>query len=150
MRILLAYEWCLIGGVEAFMVSLAKILRRHGHHCEFFFFTRGPMERNLPEGMEVHFGDLADCMKLVRERGFDIVHANSSDWRIGIGAVRGLGPKLVVTAHGMVIPGWNSTNCDAIASCSRWQAEEAAAFHRSSDSYDIERRQHSIPTDPPT
>ena len=128
MKILLAYEWCLIGGVEAFMASLAGVLRAQGHQCEFFFFTRGPMEQQLPPDYEVHFGDLADCMKLVRAKGYDIVHANSSDWRVGITAVRSLGAKLVITAHGMVVPGWNSANCDAFVCCSRWQAEEQKAF----------------------
>ena len=128
MRILLAYEWCLIGGVEAFMVALAKTLRAKGHECEFFFFTRGPMEERLPPGFPVHFGDLSDCLKLVRSKRFDIVHANSSDLRNGISAVRNVGAKLVITAHGMVVPGWNSTNCDAFACCSRWQADEQKAF----------------------
>jgi glycosyltransferase involved in cell wall biosynthesis len=128
MKILLAYEWCLIGGVEAFMVALAQRLRAQGHDCEFFFFTRGPMEERLPVGFPAHFGDLPDCLKLLRSTRFDIVHANSSDWRIGISAVRQLGAKLVITAHGMVVPGWNSTNCDAFVCCSRWQAEQQKAF----------------------
>jgi glycosyltransferase involved in cell wall biosynthesis len=128
MKILLAYEWCLIGGVEAFMVALAKKLRERGHECEFFFFTRGPMEQQLPPNFAAHFGDLGDCLKLVQTRRFDIVHANSSDWRIGISAVRIFGARLVITAHGMVVPGWNSTNCEGFACVSHWQAEEQKAF----------------------
>ncbi|HEV7858936.1 MAG TPA: glycosyltransferase family 4 protein [Pyrinomonadaceae bacterium] len=128
MKILLAYEWCLIGGVEAFMASLSSVLRAEGHQCEFFFFTRGPMEKELPSGSVAHFGDLADLLRLVRSRGFDIVHANSSDWRNGITAVREVGAKLVITAHGMVVPGWNSTNCDAFVCCSAWQALEQKAY----------------------
>ena len=128
MKILLAYEWCLIGGVEAFMVALAKTLHAQNHECEFFFFTHGPMEQRLPAGFAAHFGDLTDCLKLVHSSRFDIVHANSSDWRIGITAVRKFAAKLVITAHGMVVPGWNSTNCDAFVCCSRWQADEQRAF----------------------
>jgi glycosyltransferase involved in cell wall biosynthesis len=128
MKILLAYEWCLIGGVEAFMASLSSVLRAEGHQCEFFFFTRGPMERELPPGSVAHFGDLADLMRLVRSRNFDIVHANSSDWRNGITAVREVGARLVITAHGMVVPGWNSTNCDAFVCCSDWQAREQKTY----------------------
>lgn len=128
MKILLAYEWCRIGGVEAFMAALAGVLRAEGHECEFFFFERGQMAEHLPPGAPAHFGDLADCMKLVSERGFEIVHANSSDWRIGISAVREAGARLVVTAHGMVVRGWNSTNCDAFACCSGWQAEEQKKY----------------------
>jgi glycosyltransferase involved in cell wall biosynthesis len=110
------------------MASLSSVLRASGHQCEFFFFTRGPMEKELPPGSVVHFGDLADLVKLVRTRGFDIVHANSSDWRNGITAVRLVGARLVITAHGMVVPGWNSTNCDAFVCCSAWQALEQKAF----------------------
>lgn len=128
MKILLAYEWCEVGGVEAFMISLAEALRADGHQCEFFFFTHGLMEQHLPRDYAVHFGDLADCMKLVRTSGFDIVHANSSDWRVGISAVRSVGARLVITAHGMVVPAWNSTNCDALVCCSRWQSEAQKTF----------------------
>jgi glycosyltransferase involved in cell wall biosynthesis len=128
MKILLAYEWCQIGGVEAFMASLSQVLRAHGHHCEFFFFEHGPMEQRLPANSVAHFGDLADCLKLVKSRSFDIVHANSSDWRNGISAVRSVGAKLVITAHGMVVRGWNSTNCDAFVCCSQWQAEEQKKY----------------------
>ncbi|HEY0077656.1 MAG TPA: glycosyltransferase family 4 protein [Pyrinomonadaceae bacterium] len=128
MKILLAYEWCQIGGVEAFMVGLWEELRAAGHQCEFFFFERGPMAEQLPAGSVAHFGDLSDCMKLVRERGFDIVHANSSDWRNGIAAVRTCGARLVITAHGMVVRGWNSTNCDALVCCSQWQADEQTRY----------------------
>jgi glycosyltransferase involved in cell wall biosynthesis len=128
MKILLAYEWCQIGGVEAFMVGLREELRAAGHQCEFFFFERGPMAEHLPAGSIAHFGDLSDCMKLVRERGFDIVHANSSDWRNGIAAVRTCGARLVITAHGMVVRGWNSTNCDALVCCSQWQADEQTKY----------------------
>lgn len=128
MKVLLAYEWCQIGGVEAFMASLAETLRADGHTCEFFFFERGPMAGRLPAGVPAHFGDLGDCMKLVRERGFDVVHSNSSDWRVGISAVRTVGARLVATAHGMVVRGWNSTNCDAFVCCSEWQATEQRKY----------------------
>lgn len=128
MKILLAYQWCQVGGVESFMVNLAQSLRAQGHECELFFFERGPMERLLPRDLVTHFGDLTDCLKLVRSAKFDIVHANSSDWRIGIAAVRMFGVKLVITAHGMVVPGWNSTNCEGFACVSRWQAEEQKLF----------------------
>lgn len=124
MKILLAYEWCEIGGVEQFMTALAPFVRARGHECEFFFFKRGPMEQFLPPDYAVHFGDLAALLKLVRARGYDLVHANSGDWNYGIEAVRGVGAKLVITAHGMVVPGWDSANCDALVCCSRWQARE--------------------------
>lgn len=122
MKVLLAYEWCEIGGVEQFMTALAPFVRARGHECEFFFFKRGPMEQFLPEGYAVHFGDLAALLKLVRERGYDLVHVTSSDWNYGVEAVRAAGAKLLVTAHGMVVSGWDSANCDALVCCSRWQA----------------------------
>ena len=124
MKILLVNKDCQIAGTEAFMVGLSAMIHARGHHCELFFFEHGPMQQHLPADCPVHFGDLADCMKLVRSRNFDLVHANSSDVRIGIAAVRSAGAKLVITAHGMVVPAWNSTNCDALVSCSRWQVEE--------------------------
>ena len=123
MKVLFVYEWCLIGGVEAFMASLASALMARGHQCEFFFFNRGPMADHLPAGL-VHFGDLTDCIRLVRSRRYDIVHANSSDLRNGIAAVREVGARLVITAHGMVVAGWNSATTDALVCCSRWQTRE--------------------------
>lgn len=128
MKVLLAYEWCQVGGVEAFMASLAVALRARGHEAEFFFFERGPMEKYLPAECEAHFGDMTDCLRLVRGRGFDVVHANSSDLIHGIPAVRAAGARLVITAHGMVVSGWNSTNCDAFACVSRWQADAQKTF----------------------
>ncbi|HKS27227.1 MAG TPA: glycosyltransferase family 4 protein [Pyrinomonadaceae bacterium] len=127
MKILLANEGCIMGGVETWMVSLSRMLRERGHECELFFFNHGPMEENLPEDLTAHFGDLADLMKLVRSKGFDIVHANSTDWHVGLAAVRMLGPKLVLTSHGRNVPTWNPLNADALVSCSRWEAEEQRA-----------------------
>lgn len=122
MKILLAYEWCEVGGVETFMAALHCGLRRHGIMSEFFFFERGAMEAHLPANCVAHYGDLGDLMKLVESEDFDLVHCNSSDWRLGISAVRATGTRLVVTAHGMVIPSWDSTNCDGIACVSEWLA----------------------------
>ena len=113
-----------MGGVETWMVSVSSRLRALGHHCELFFFTHGPMEQNLPPELKVHFGDLADCLKLVSSQRFDLVHANATDWHVGIAAVRSIGAKLVLTSHGRSVPTWNSANCDALVSCSRWEAEE--------------------------
>lgn len=117
-----------MGGVETWMVSLSSMLRARGHDCELFFFTHGPMEQNLPPDLPAHFGDLADCLKLVSARRFDIVHANSTDWHVGIAAVRALGPRLVLTSHGRSVPTWNTANCDALVSCSRWEALEQEAL----------------------
>ena len=113
-----------MGGVETWMISLSSRLRARGHDCELFFFNHGPMERNLPRELPVHFGDLSDLLKLVRSRGFELVHANNTDWHVGVGAVRSLGAKLVLTSHGRSAPTWNSANCDALVSCCRWEAEE--------------------------
>lgn len=124
MKILLANEGCIMGGVETWMVSLSSMLRARGHDCELFFFNHGPMERNLPEDVTAHFGDLADLLKLVHSKGFELVHANSTDWHTGIAAVRLLGVKLVLTSHGRNVPTWNPLNSDALVSCSRWEAEE--------------------------
>jgi glycosyltransferase involved in cell wall biosynthesis len=127
MKILLANEGCIMGGVETWMVSLSSMLRARGHQCELFFFNHGPMERNLPADLTAHFGDIADLLKLVSSQGFELVHANSTDWHTGIGAVRSLGAKLVLTSHGRSVPTWNPLNCDALVSCSRWEAEEQQA-----------------------
>jgi glycosyltransferase involved in cell wall biosynthesis len=144
MKVLLAYEWCEVGGVEAFMVALHCGLRRHGIASEFFFFERGAMSAHLPADSRAHFGDLGDLMKLVEREGFDLVHCNSSDWRLGISAVRAAGARLLVTAHGMVIPAWNSMNCDAIACVSEWLAVAQRNFtdipvHRIYNGIDTEK-----------
>ncbi|MBD0373705.1 MAG: glycosyltransferase family 4 protein, partial [Pyrinomonadaceae bacterium] len=128
MKILLANEGCIMGGVETWMVSLSSQLLARGHQCELFFFNHGPMEQNLPPDITAHFGDLADLLKLVSSQGFDLVHANSTDWHMGVAAVRSLGAKLVLTSHGRSVPTWNPLNCDALVSCSRWEAEEQQAL----------------------
>lgn len=128
MKILLANEGCIMGGVETWMVSLSSILRARGHDCELFFFNHGPMEQHLPAAVPAHFGDLADLLKLVRAKGFDLVHANSTDWQVGIAAVRALGVKLVLTSHGRTVPTWNPGNSDALVSCSGWEADQQQAL----------------------
>jgi glycosyltransferase involved in cell wall biosynthesis len=128
MKILFVHKNCLFGGVETFMAALAPLLRSYGHACEFFFFNHGPMEHHLPEGCPAHFGELADCIKLVRSERFDIVHVNSLDWMLGLSAVRSAGAKLIVMAQGMVVPGWTSANCDAFVACAKWHAEEQSIY----------------------
>jgi glycosyltransferase involved in cell wall biosynthesis len=124
MTILLVSEYCLVGGVEAFMLALASALHFDGHDCELFFFRHGPFEKYIPRHYVVHFGDLSDCLRLVDERRVDVVHAKTTDWRTGISAVRRLGAKLVVTSHGFRSLAWNSGNCDAFATCAKWLADE--------------------------
>jgi glycosyltransferase involved in cell wall biosynthesis len=86
------------------------------------------MEEYLPPECPVSFGDMADCLELVRARKYDIVHANSGDWNYGIPTVRLVGAQLVITAHGMVVEGWNSTNCDGFTTVSQWQADKQSNF----------------------
>jgi glycosyltransferase involved in cell wall biosynthesis len=124
MKILLVNKNCWMGGVETLMCALAQNFRAAGHECELFFFRRGPMERFLPQNLTVHFGDLADLVRLVCGRGFDVVHANSDDWEMGVSLVRKFDARLVVTSHGWISPGWNSTNCDAVVACAAWLAAE--------------------------
>ncbi len=129
MKILLLSQHCIIGGVERFVVSLSGALRAGGHQCELFFFQHGPMEQQLPTDCVAHFGDLGDLMRLVSSRQFDVVHAATNDWHLGVSAVRSLGARLVVTAHTeRIVPSWNSGNCDVFAGCSRWLAEAQQAF----------------------
>ncbi len=127
MKILLVNKECTMGGVETLMIALASALKSHGHQCEIFFFNHGPMEQYLPADGAVHFGDLTDCLKLIKSRGFDVVHANSTDWHTGIAAVRGVGAKLVLTSHGRTALTWTSANCDAFTSCCKWQARDQQA-----------------------
>ena len=128
MKVLLANNDCQVAGTEMWMVNLATRLRARGHEAELFFFERGPMAEFLPAGLCAHYGDLGELMKLVRRRDFDIVHGNSSDWHQGLSAVGGESARLILTAHGWIIPEWNSANCDALVCCSQWQTEEQQAF----------------------
>ena len=122
MNILLANSTCKVGGVSTFMLSLRSALIARGHACELFFFEGGTMERFLPADARVHFGGLADCLRLVRNGGFDVVHANNVDWTTGISAVRAIGAKLIVTAHkardSAWTYGWAASNCDAMTAVS--------------------------------
>ncbi|MGE3403274.1 MAG: glycosyltransferase family 4 protein, partial [Vicinamibacterales bacterium] len=72
----------------------------------------------------VHFGTLADCLRLVSRHRIDVVHANNVDWPTGISAVREAGARLIVTAHkvreGGWTYGWNRSHCDAFVSVSHW------------------------------
>jgi glycosyltransferase involved in cell wall biosynthesis len=123
MKILLANDGCTIGGIETWMIALSSALRARGHTCELFFFRHGAMENYLPSGCVAHFGSVGDLLRLVDEQHFDIVHAHSGDFHLGISAVRALGAKLVVTSHGWVIPGWTSFTCDAFIGASNWLAD---------------------------
>jgi glycosyltransferase involved in cell wall biosynthesis len=124
MKVLLANTTCKIGGVSTFMLSMRTALASLGHESELFFFEHGSMERYLPADCRVHFGSLADCLRLIDRGAFTVVHANNVDWTTGISAVRGIGAKLVLTAHKVraaaVTYGWNHGNCDALVAVSRW------------------------------
>ena len=127
MKILLAWRDCQIGGVQTWMVGMARGLRRLGHDAELFFFRRGPFADHVPPDIGVHYGNLADCLRVVRSGCFDVVHAAVDDWDVGLSAVRWVGARLVVTVHGRVHAGWSSGNCEAIVGCSQWCADAQAA-----------------------
>jgi glycosyltransferase involved in cell wall biosynthesis len=122
MKILLANSTSKVGGVSTFLLSLHRALTARGHQCELFFFTHGTMDRHLPPDVPVHFGNLSDCLRLVRHSGFEVIHANNIDWTTGISAVRHLGARLVLTAHKARDEawtyGWTSANCDALVAVS--------------------------------
>ena len=104
------------------MLALRRMLVNLGHDCELFFFRHGDMEKHLPADCPVHFGTLADCLRLVHRRQFDVVHVRSSDWNTGVAAARSPETKLIVTSHGFLGPGWNAGNCDAFVACAGWLA----------------------------
>jgi glycosyltransferase involved in cell wall biosynthesis len=128
MNVLLVNTTCLIGGVSTFLLSLRSQLAARGHGCELFFFERGTMTPHLPADCPVHFGTLADCLRLVSSRPFHAVHANNIDWPTGLSAVRELGATLTVTAHKARerawTQGWRRRNCDAFVTVSRWLRDE--------------------------
>jgi glycosyltransferase involved in cell wall biosynthesis len=132
MKVLLANSTCKVGGVSMFMLSLHSALTSLGHESELFFFSRGTMEAHLPPGVPVHFGTLADCMRLVARNGVGVVHANNIDWTTGISAVRHIGARLVLTAHkareSAWTYGWTTANCDALVAVSRWIATGLQPF----------------------
>lgn len=124
MKILFVWRKSDVGGVETWMLGLARCYRRLGHDCELFFFQRGPFAEQMPAEIPVHFGNLEDLLRVVSARRFDVVHGATSDWDLGITGVRSLGAKLVVTHQSVGDPGWNSSNCDAIVGCSQWGSDE--------------------------
>lgn len=132
MKILLTNSTCKVGGVSTFMLGLRSQLVALGHECELFFFSRGTMERHLPPTCPVHFGTLADCMRLVARERIEVVHGNNIDWTTGISAVRALGARLVLTAHKVRehdrTYGWTSATCDAFTTVSRGNARELQPF----------------------
>lgn len=123
MKILLTSKDCNIGGTETFVLALATALQRAGHVCDVFFFARGALATQWPPEVPAHFGGLAECLRLVAQRRFDIVHATCAEWGLGIAAVRQLGARLVVTNHFYKTSGWTSRHCDAYTSVSHWIAE---------------------------
>lgn len=128
MTVLLVSNECALGGAETFILTLHAGLQARGHHCELFFFRHGPLERHLPPHAIVHFGNLADCVALVMRRRFDVVHARSSDWLVGVSALHRTGTRLVVTSHGYVAPGWMHANCAAFVTCAAWLAAAHEPF----------------------
>src|SRR4029079_9974918 len=67
---------------------------------------------------------VAGCLVVVPRRGFDVVHARSSDWPMGLAAVRRVGAKLIVNSHGLIGSHWSSTTWHALVACARWLADE--------------------------
>ena len=132
MRVLLANSTCKLGGVSTFMLSLRRGLVAAGHECDLFFFERGSMEPHLPNDWRIHYGTLADCMRLVAATRVDVVHANNVDWATGISAVRRIGAKLIVTAHkvrdGARCYGWTTANCDSLTAVSDGLRQELAPY----------------------
>ena len=132
MNVLLANSTCKVGGVSTFMLSLRSALMARGHTCELFFFERGTMEPFLPADARVHFGGLADCLRLVSDGCFDVVHANNVDWTTGISAVRSIGVKLILTAHkardSAWTYGWTTGNCDAMTAVSSGARSELQPY----------------------
>jgi glycosyltransferase involved in cell wall biosynthesis len=132
MKILLANSTCKRGGISTFMLSLRAALATQGHDCHLYFFQHGPMAAELPPGIPVHFGGLADCLDLVARESFEVVHANNVDWATGISAVRELGARLMVTSHqsraGAWTYGWTTANCDAFITVSRWLRDDLQPF----------------------
>ncbi len=130
MKIFLVHHRCAISGVEVWLVELWRAFRALDHECELFFFDHGPMERQLPGECVAHFGDLEVCLRRVGQGRFDVVHADTTDWDVGIAAVRRLlcRPKLVVTAQSVPVAGWTSDTCDALVGCSAWLSRAQQAF----------------------
>lgn len=122
MKVLLTHRYCLIGGIEAWMLALQRALSEAGHTCELFFFGDGPMRAWLPPDVRAHFGELEDCVRLVHMERFDIVHAPTMDWQAGISAVRRAGAKLIVTAHNRLAHGFTAAACDGFSAVSQWLA----------------------------
>lgn len=127
MKILLTHRYCLIGGLESWMLALQRAYTAAGHTCELFFFTDGPLRALLPPEVPAHFGGLAACVRLVRTAGFEIVHAPTMDWQVGISAVRRAGAKLIVTAHNQLEHGFTAAACDALSAVSTWLAAATQA-----------------------
>ncbi len=132
MKILLANSTSKVGGVSTFMLSLRSALIALGHECDLFFFSHGTMDRFLPPDCRVHFGDLAEMLRLVERERIDVVHANNIDWTTGISAVRRLGARLVLTAHKVRDQqrsyGWTTKNCDAFTTVSNWVRADLQAY----------------------
>lgn len=128
MNILLAYQFCDLGGIQAIMGALCQRFKAKGHACELFFFNAGPALRQFPADWAVHVGGLPELLKLVEVRRFEIVHAITEDWPTGISAVRHLGggvsPALVLSSQGRIVPHWNAHHCDGLIGCSAWDVKE--------------------------
>jgi glycosyltransferase involved in cell wall biosynthesis len=116
----------LLGGVESWMFSLARLLREEGHDSDVFFGDVAPPAGLVPADFEALGGSLEDLLRLAAARRYDVVHGVTSDWDAGVSAVRHLrhAPKLVLTHHGSSHPAWSRRNCDALVSCSAWGARE--------------------------
>jgi glycosyltransferase involved in cell wall biosynthesis len=128
MRILLSWQGCVIGGIETWMLAMARAFHSMGHECDLFFFDRGPFAEMIPADCNAHFGTLADLLQLVSRYRFDVVQSCTRDWDTGVSAVRRLGTKLVLHCNGHVHPAWNSSNCDAIVGCAVWEARAQHAL----------------------
>jgi len=127
MNILLAYQYCDLGGIQAIMGALGRRYKARGHACELFFFNAGPALAQYPADWKVHVGGLAELLNVAASRRFDVVHAITEDWPTGISAVRHLKKMrtaLVLSSQGRIVSHWNSRHCDGLIGCSGWDVTE--------------------------
>lgn len=129
MKILLTNTGCNVGGSENFVINMAQELQNQGHEAESLFFNRGAMLKHIPPTLSIQVGTYKDCLNILNNNTFDLIHANNIDYQHDMTKVKGLGHKIVITNHAIFTPSeipplpWNVDNCDAYVCCSRWLAD---------------------------
>ncbi|MDB5357477.1 MAG: family glycosyltransferase [Phycisphaerales bacterium] len=127
MKILLYAARCAPGGINTFIQTMHRSLNRIGIEAECYFERDEGGYREFSSRCVAHLGMVTPLENILRASEFDVIQTTLSTANVALpNKLRKIvwSGKVVVTAQGVVVPGWTSRNCFALTSVNRQQALE--------------------------